>query len=129
MPTTGSPSCACDSSKTHSCQPPRFYIGHYSVVLDLDDFCDVVAANVATWRRAGIRSRLHRSPYDGHPKLAARVTVETHDAEGELIVWDSGEGELMFGQQRGSHDRDGSSSRPCQPGRGCLPLPRLCRKL
>lgn len=64
-------------------------------MVDLTVFADAVAQRRAEWERAGITVRFFRGQET--PKPAAWVVLETPPMEGELILWVSGECEMMVG--------------------------------
>ncbi|ONI93035.1 hypothetical protein ALI22I_00495 [Saccharothrix sp. ALI-22-I] len=63
--------------------------------LDLTQFAAAVCAYAPQWERAAIRWQLTIGPE--RDKTAACVDCETGDLAGQLIVWTSGEAELMTG--------------------------------
>lgn len=65
------------------------------IELDLAQFAAAVHAHAPRWERAGIRWQLAFGPK--RDKSAACVDCETGDLAGQLIVWTSGEAELMTG--------------------------------
>jgi hypothetical protein len=65
-------------------------------VLDLGVFNALVSERSAEWTELGAAVSLHVSPVDGRPKAAAWVQIDIGERGGQLIVWDSGEGELEF---------------------------------
>ncbi|MFJ6673160.1 hypothetical protein ACIQMJ_18780 [Actinosynnema sp. NPDC091369] len=65
------------------------------IELDLAQFAAAVHAHAPRWERAGIRWQFTFGPK--RDKSAAYVDCETGDLAGQLIVWTSGEAELMIG--------------------------------
>lgn len=65
--------------------------------LNLDGFVALVTTQSSSWIAAGATWTVNRSPDDGRNKHAAWVSIHHLDREGDLIVWDSGEAELLAG--------------------------------
>jgi hypothetical protein len=61
--------------------------------MDLDELDQAVSARVLAWRAAGARWEIIRWPVTDKP--ASSLRVEKADALAELILWVSGEAELM----------------------------------
>src|SRR5262245_37580968 len=75
--------------------------GQAAWMLDLGIFRDLISSLADDWTQQGIEHSTYASPDDGRSKAASWVRVEVGEVEGELIVWDSGEGELLFGRPDG----------------------------
>src|SRR5262245_48012532 len=70
--------------------------GQAAWMLDLGVFRDLISSLADDWSQQGVEHSMYASPDDGRSKAASWVRVEVGEVEGELIVWDSGEGELLF---------------------------------
>jgi hypothetical protein len=62
--------------------------------VDLDELDYAVSARVLAWRAAGARWEVIRWPVTDKP--ASSLRLETADALAELILWVSGEAELIY---------------------------------
>lgn len=71
-------------------------------MLDIELFCEMAAAWETAWKGRGATTRLDRSPPDGRSKSSAWLSIESGNAAGELIVWDSGEAEFAYVAGHGS---------------------------
>ncbi len=65
------------------------------IELDLAQFAAAVRAYAPRWEREAIRWQFTTGPE--HDESAAWVDCETGDLAGQLMVWTSGEAELMAG--------------------------------
>jgi len=65
------------------------------IKFDLARFAAAVRDYAPRWERAAIRWQFTFGP--GFDKSAAWVTCETHDRAVQLIIWTSGEAELVSG--------------------------------
>jgi hypothetical protein len=65
-------------------------------MLDLGVFRALASERSDEWTELGAVVSLHASPDDGRSKAAAWVQIDIGERGGQLIVWDSGEGDLEF---------------------------------
>ena len=68
--------------------------------MHLDELDHAVSARGSAWRGAGARWQIIRWPVTDKP--AASLRVERADAEAELILWVSGEAELIYARGIGN---------------------------
>jgi hypothetical protein len=62
--------------------------------MDLGEMDDAVSQRAHAWHAAGVRWEIVRWPLTEKP--ASSLRVETSDALAELILWVSGEAELIY---------------------------------
>jgi hypothetical protein len=87
--------------------------------MDLDQLDQEVADRISRWQAAGARWEIKRGLVTDNPSTSLRV--ETVDTLAELVLWVSGEAELMYARVAGGEVVCEHYDVPTSAGlRGCL---------